>query len=112
MHEKEREESIEERKARMNEYLFNQEMSRLKGVVECLVDVGRELEDIDCKDIRKKSVVRSIEELEFYVDEKYKPLLNKEFLESENSADFLGRNEGYRAMLQIIRGVIRVSGYR
>lgn len=112
MEEKEREESIEEREARFNEYLVNKEMSRLKGIVECLVDVGRELEDINCNDLRKKSVVRGIEQLDFYADEKYKPLLNKESFESKDEADFLGRSQGYKSMLEIIQGVIRISGYR
>ncbi len=100
-------ETIEERKARMNKYLADTEMSRLKGVVECLIDVGKELEYIDCNDIRKKPVDRTIEELVYSADDKYKHLLK-----SENEADFIGSSEGYKGMLEIIQGVIRMSGYR
>ena len=112
MKEKEREESIEERKTRFNEYLVNKEMSRLKGIVECLIDVGRDLDGIDCNNLRKKPIVRIIEELIFYAEEKHKPLLEKVSLGAEHESEFIGRSEGYMAMLEIIQGVVRISGYR
>ena len=113
MSEKEREESIEERKARMNEYLVNQELSRLKGIVECLVEVGQDLEYIvDSNAIRKKPVFQIIEELLLGADKKYQHLLNKKPFGSEDEADYRGRSQGYKAMLEIIQGVIRISGYR
>lgn len=103
---------LEARVNKHNQYLVNKSMSRLRGVVECLIDVGQELEDIDCNDLRKKSVVRTIEQLVFYAEEKHKPLLDKVSLGAEHEAEFLGRGEGYMAMLEIIQGVVRMSGYR
>lgn len=102
---KERKESIEEREARTNKYLADTEMNRLKGVVECLIDVGGELEHIDCNNIRKKPVAHIIDELLLTADDKYVHL-------RENEPEFLGSSEGYKGMLEIIQGVIRMSGYR
>ena len=105
MENKVREKTMEERKARSNKYLADTERNRLKGVVECLIDVGGELEHIDCNDIRKKRVARIIDELLLTADDKYVHL-------RENEPEFLGSSEGYKGMLEIIQGVIRMSGYR
>ena len=109
MKEKGRDESIEERKASMYDYLLNKDMSRLAGIVDCLVEVGQELEHMDTKSISKKHVFRCVDELLLGADKKYEHLLNKT---SEGEPDFLGRSQGYRAMLEIIQGVVRMSGHR
>ena len=54
-----------------NEYLVDISTNRLRGIVECLIDVGRDLDGINCDTLEgKKRIIRTVDELIFCSNEK------------------------------------------
>ena len=93
-------------KNEFNEYLLDIQTNRFRGIIECLIDVGRYLDDIDCNTLNSNKRITEVIH-EFYLNrhEKYDHLMKKE-------SEFLGRCEGYQEMLSLIKSVIKIAGYR